>query len=241
MSSKLIRENSGGIQSETYQQVRPLVNTQSLTLDHENCFRSAFDKANVGICLVDLEGRLFRVNRYMGDMFGYSRDELEKMRVDDITHPDFLPVDRDYMKRTVNGEAMDGEFQRKYIHKNRHTLWAQVSSSLVRDHEGKPQYFITYVKELNEIEQIERELRKERDFISAVLSTAGALVVVLDRQGRIVRFNRACEKLTGFSSREVESKCFWDHFLLPDELDEAATRRKKNSNWYLNFARKSAL
>jgi PAS domain S-box-containing protein len=44
-------------------------------------------------------------------------------------------------------------------------------------------------------------------------------VVVLDRKGRIVRFNRACEKLTGYSLNEVTGKCFWDLFLVSEEVD----------------------
>jgi hypothetical protein len=69
------------------------------------------------------------------------------------------------------------------------------------------------------LEDIKSET-KERDFTSAVLSTAGALVVVLDRQGRIVRFNCACEKLTGYLYEEVKGKPFWDLFLLRNEMDQ---------------------
>jgi len=42
--------------------------------------------------------------------------------------------------------------------------------------------------------------------LSAVLDTAGALVVLLDREGRIVRFNRACETTTGYSSEEAKAR-----------------------------------
>jgi PAS domain S-box-containing protein len=69
-------------------------------------------------------------------------------------------------------------------------------------------------------ERADKTLRKERDFISAVLDTAGALVVVLDREGRIVRFNRACERTTGYSSGEVTGKLLWDLFLIPEEVEQ---------------------
>src|SRR6516225_4833981 len=46
----------------------------------------------------------------------------------------------------------------------------------------------------------EQALTKEHAFTSAVLDTSAALVVVLDREGRIVRFNRACEQTTGYST-----------------------------------------
>jgi PAS domain S-box-containing protein len=62
-------------------------------------------------------------------------------------------------------------------------------------------------------------LQRERDFISAVLDTVGALVLVLDAEGRIVRFNRACEQLTGYSFAEVEGAFFWNLFLIPEELE----------------------
>ena len=59
----------------------------------------------------------------------------------------------------------------------------------------------------------------ERDFVSAVLSTVGALVIVLDREGRVVRFNRACEQTTGYSFKDVEGKHFWELLLVPEEIE----------------------
>jgi len=60
-------------------------------------------------------------------------------------------------------------------------------------------------------------LRRERDFTSAVVETQGSLVCVLDRHGRIVRFNRACERTTGYTCAEVRGRRVWDLFLLPEE------------------------
>ena len=48
----------------------------------------------------------------------------------------------------------------------------------------------------------------------------GALIVVLDREGRIVRFNRACERVTGYSFEEAGGKCIWELFLGPEEAGE---------------------
>ncbi|MFQ5613066.1 MAG: ATP-binding protein [Anaerolineae bacterium] len=64
-----------------------------------------------------------------------------------------------------------------------------------------------------------RALKKERNFIAAILDTADALVIVLDARGRILRFNRACERTTGYSFDEVKSRYFWDIFLIPAEVE----------------------
>ena len=61
-------------------------------------------------------------------------------------------------------------------------------------------------------------LKEERDIVSALIDTAGALAVVLDKERQIVRFNRACQKLTGYSLDEVRGKHVWDLLLIPEEV-----------------------
>jgi PAS domain S-box-containing protein len=62
---------------------------------------------------------------------------------------------------------------------------------------------VVFALDISKRKQAETLLHQERDMTAAVLDTAGALVVVLDRQGHIVRFNRACERTTGYSFEEV--------------------------------------
>lgn len=69
-----------------------------------------------------------------------------------------------------------------------------------------------------------QELQDERNLLAAVLDNAGALVLVLDRDGRIRRFNRACERLSGYSSEEVVGKHPWD-VVLP--VEDAETIRQQ--------------
>jgi len=55
-------------------------------------------------------------------------------------------------------------------------------------------------------------------FMTAILDTVDALVVVLDSQGCILHFNRACEQTTGYSFEEVRGRHVWDRFLIPEEI-----------------------
>jgi len=64
-------------------------------------------------------------------------------------------------------------------------------------------------------------LADERDSTSAILEAMASLVVVLDAEGRILRFNRASEKATGWSRHEVVGRTFWDLLIVPEELDSA--------------------
>ena len=61
------------------------------------------------------------------------------------------------------------------------------------------------------------------DLVAAVLDTAGALIVVLDREGGIVSFNRACEETTGYTFEEVRGRSLWDFLLVPEEVGPVRT------------------
>lgn len=61
------------------------------------------------------------------------------------------------------------------------------------------------------------DLRRARSLSQAVIEHAGVLVVLLDREGRIVRFNQACERLSGYPSEAVLGRFPWDTVLPPEE------------------------
>ncbi|HET8538789.1 MAG TPA: ATP-binding protein [Anaeromyxobacter sp.] len=58
----------------------------------------------------------------------------------------------------------------------------------------------------------------DRDLAQIVIETVGALVVVLDGEGRILRWNHACETATGYGREEMIGRPVWD-LLLPEERD----------------------
>jgi two-component system, OmpR family, sensor histidine kinase VicK len=63
-------------------------------------------------------------------------------------------------------------------------------------------------------------LTVERNFVSAVLDTVGALIVVLDTAGRIVRFNRACEIISGYWFDDIVGGYIWDRLIPKDDVQE---------------------
>ena len=77
-----------------------------------------------------------------------------------------------------------------------------------------------FQEQIRERERAEEALRQERDFTAAALDTVGALVLVFDVDGRIIRVNRTCERATGYSSDETLGKQV-TVFLPPDEVPAA--------------------
>jgi len=100
------------------------------------------------------------------------------------------------------------------------------------------------IKPTDKYHRLEAELKAEREqhkFIVDVLNTVGAMVMVLNAEGRILRFNHACERTTGYSFKEVKGNYFWDLFLTSMEksrvknifqsLHEETSSKAYESTW----------
>jgi len=59
----------------------------------------------------------------------------------------------------------------------------------------------------------------ETSLYSTIVETTRALIVVLDVEGRIIMFNPACERASGYRFEEVSGRAVWDFLLLPEERD----------------------
>src|SRR5215469_13631652 len=98
-------------------------------------------------------------------------------------------------------------------------LWFHCEAEMIRREDGRPWFIHGVGVDITELKLAEESLQDERNVLSAILDIVGALIVVLDHKGRIVRFNRTCEQTTGYSFAEVQGKYVWDLLLLPEGVD----------------------
>ena len=75
-----------------------------------------------------------------------------------------------------------------------------------------------------DVRSLSDSIVEERDFINAVLGHAGALVLVLERDARVVRFNPAAERASGVRAEEAIGRTLWELKLVPPEQIDNAMR-----------------
>ena len=137
--------------------------------DQEKHFLSAFEFAAVGMALVSVEGHWQRVNRALCNLLGYSEDELSALRFQDLTHPQDLESDLEFVRRLLSGEIETYQMEKRYFHKQGHIVWALLSVSLMRAEDGTPVHFIAQVQDISVGKKAEQALRESEERFQLVV------------------------------------------------------------------------
>jgi len=126
----------------------------------EEYFRAIFEGSSVGKSLTLLDGKIHRTNKALADMLGYSVEEMQQLTVAQITHPDDVEETREYIRNLAAGKQSVCRFEKRFIHKKGTVVWADVSSTLLRDEQGAPLHLITTIVDITERKRAEEELQK---------------------------------------------------------------------------------
>ena len=210
-------------------------------LEKEQQFISTIlDTAGALVLVLDPEWRIVRFNRVCENLTGRNIEEMRGKSFIDlsvVSGEDAQEVKK--LLLSFQGKQFPKSFESAWVDQNRQLHWIRWSNTVVTDKEGKTVNIIATGIDITNRKQAERALSREQKFISAVLDTAGALVVVLDRRGKIVRFNRACVELTGYSFVDVQGKPIWDFLLPPEDIPAVKKvfqdlRKEERSNQFEN-------
>ena len=135
-------------------------------------YQQAFVLSATGQALVGLDGRFIEVNPSLCAMLGYPAETLLQRRFQDITHPDDVGHDAQAAQELIRGTRSHFRREKRYLRPDGQTVWALVTSCLVRDEHDQPSHFATVIEDITERKAADQGLR-ERE---ALLSSMGKFV-----------------------------------------------------------------
>ncbi|HBK54766.1 MAG TPA: hypothetical protein DDZ76_00545 [Xanthomonadales bacterium] len=186
---------------------------QSRLRESEEMLRAIFEQSPNMIGLLSVpEGRIIAANseavrRYGGtaeDMIGRTSEDLDMWAV---------PGDRERYLGLLREHGTVRDFETVIRTRQGTHFPAIYNGALVTI--GDQPYSLNIMEDISERKRAEAMLVSERNFSNALIENAGTLIVVLDHEGRIRRFNRCAETVTGFTLDEVKGRCLWDVMMSP--------------------------
>ena len=166
----------------------------------EDLLRAAFDHAPIGMSVVASDGQWLRVNDAYCRMVGYERDELISKRFRDLTHPDDVAEDDEFIAAVAAGTSDSLERDRRYLHRDGSVVWVHVLAKVIRDQAGEPLYAVSHLQDITARKRSEEKLLDSERRLRSVIDNTPALVYVKGRDYRYQLVNSEFERVLGVRS-----------------------------------------
>ena len=128
-------------------------------------YRAAFDQAAVGIAHIGLDGRLLKVNPKVCRLSGYSEAELLGRSIIGLTHPEDVQATEALVAAVLaDAPGYSGEIEKRYRCKDGRTAWVLASLALVRDAQGRPEYFVGVAQDITERKEAQAKLERQAHY-----------------------------------------------------------------------------
>ncbi|WP_051272595.1 PAS domain-containing sensor histidine kinase [Fundidesulfovibrio putealis] len=186
----------------------------------EEKFRTIFDSINECIFVHDARnGAILEVNQRVCEVYGYSREEILRLDVGSLSSG-VEPYDREHAFARIR-EAFKGipqHFEWQARRKDGGLFWADVSLRVARL-DNADRVLVT-VRDVSDRKQAQDEILREKAFTEALMNSVPGLIYMYDEQGRLVRWNKKHEELTGYTSEELARMTLMDWY--KDDPEEIA-------------------
>jgi PAS domain S-box-containing protein len=156
MLERMVRERTAELESSHQE----LSQTIARLRESERRFQTTFEQAAVGMAIVGPDGKLLQVNRRLCEIVGYTGDELVKLRVQDITHPEDLPPDLEAFRALRSGHIADYSRCKRYIRKDGEIVWIKLAVATVRDEAGPLDYLVAAYEDITQAKRAELALQE---------------------------------------------------------------------------------
>jgi PAS domain S-box-containing protein len=180
----------------TFENVTDRVRSRRALQESESRFRGAFNSASLGMALTALDGSFVQVNQRLCEMLGYTEEELTRLGVRGITHPDDIELDLAYAAEMLAGSRDSYQREKRYLRKDGSVLYGELTVSLVRTYDGKPTHVVSHIQDVTR--------RKEAHLLFAAMFERSIVPkIVVDDSRFVTDVNPAAAVLLGLSHDEA--------------------------------------
>lgn len=146
--------------------------TESKLRESEELFRSSFESAITGVCLVTKDGRFFNVNRTLCEMLGYTKEELLQLNVNDVTHEQDKEISRSFLGKVLTGGSQSMQVEKRYLHKDGHVVWALLSTAVIDRPQEHGGYLIAHIQDITQRKEAKEALARTTELLERTSAMA---------------------------------------------------------------------
>jgi len=180
--------------------------------DSEEHFRLIFEEGSISMALFNADFRFTQVNKAFTAYLGYSEEELLSMTFADVTDPHYIEQDLLQVKRLLKREIPVYRTEKKYVTRDKKTVWGLVQASVMYNKSGEFHSFLIMINNITDRKRAEESAVNSEEIFNQFMLNSPIYVFFKDENIRSLRLSRNFEKMLGRPLDELLGKTMYDLF-----------------------------
>ena len=190
--------------NKLYQEIYERKQTELALRESEEHFKDLVEKAGIAIMMDNKDGEITYYNTKFCELFGYIPEEMERLTIKDIVHPDDIDTVIEKHIKRMSGERVATSYEFKGIRKDGTEIIVEVKAepSKIGDSIIGTR---SYLWDITKRKEIENQLL----ISDQILQKAGTLVLVANDKAEMIYASPYFKTVLGFEPDEVLGDNWW--------------------------------
>ncbi|MBN2224372.1 MAG: PAS domain S-box protein [Deltaproteobacteria bacterium] len=201
--------------------------------ENEERYRIITENMSDTVWIMDMDFRTTFISPSVVTTRGYTFEELREMPLEKQVTPRSLKIALDVIAEEMTPERLNDEsltisrtLDLEFYRKDGSTLWSEITMTVVRDADVRPDGLLCVGRDITERREAERTIRESERKYRELVENIEDIVYIVDGHGNMIFLNGAAERFFGYSRQETYGRNFAE-FLVPASLETAAGIFKK--------------
>ena len=184
----------------------------------EKKYRSFYQSILDGFGRADMTGKIVENNQGFLDMLGYTQEEIQDLRYQDITPAKWHQFEADIIEQQVLTRGYSDTYEKEYIRKDGTIFPVELRTYLVEDDTGTPIGMWAFIRDITERKRADAALRESEERYRSLFQNNHTVMLLIDpATGAIMDANPAACHYYGFSKKKLLALNITDLNLLSPE------------------------
>ncbi|MBI9055012.1 MAG: PAS domain-containing sensor histidine kinase [Bacteroidales bacterium] len=189
-------------------------------LRNEEYLSTIFNNDAIGIAFTKPTGEIIKVNPKFLELTGYTNEEILKLSIKKITHPDDFIKENELFNKTVREKGKKYTIEKRYIRKDGSTICAKLHTNFKWNSDNELELIFGFIEDITSKKKTEKALLESEKKYRYLTEKATDIIYTISLDSKVTFYNKAIERIFESTTEEIEQNNY-THLMLPQDKESA--------------------
>lgn len=169
----------------------------------ELMYKTLFEYANLGICIIDTSGKVLETNNTLINMLGKTKENFIGTSLINIRHPDDYDEAMKCFKNISSGKNEGYVLENRVVKEDGSVIWVRNIATLVKSETGNPEYLVIFIEDITQKKNDQEILETTQAHLNVIFNNSAVGFMLFDSKGNMIESNKALENVMNMTKEEV--------------------------------------